>query len=258
MMKKHMALALVFVFAIGCDSETKPNDSGPSAKSIQADPVATSDETTASKSLEKAVAAKTNVESEPKPATADPSEKTVAVSKVDADPEPVSIDEPTASNQVRADLASFHEGDEKKRERLAELVDSQIPPDMQVTQWMNSEPLSLADLKGKIVVIDFWATWCGPCIRAIPHNNEIAEKYGDDVVLIGICHSRGSEKMKDMAEKKGIEYPIAIDPDGETVSAYKVNGYPDYYLIDRAGKLRIADCKNSSVDDAIEALLAEK
>jgi hypothetical protein len=63
--------------------------------------------------------------------------------------------------------------------------------------------------------------------------------------------------MKDTVTAKGIKYLVAADVDEKTVKAYKVNGYPDYYFIDRAGNLRIADCKNASVEDAIQALLAE-
>ena len=149
------------------------------------------------------------------------------------------------------------EGDAKKRERLAGLEGSP-PPTLAVENWINSESLTLQDLKGKVVLLDFWATWCGPCIRSIPHNNELQAKHAEaGLVVIGVCNTRGGENMAATAEKHGIEFPIAVDIEGKTDDAYRVNGYPDYYLIDRAGNLRIADCKNGSVDAAVEALLAE-
>jgi thiol-disulfide isomerase/thioredoxin len=118
--------------------------------------------------------------------------------------------------------------------------------------------MKLDELKGKVVLLDFWATWCGPCIAAIPHTNELAAKYKDKgLVIIGVCHPQGVEKMAQMAKDKGIKYPVTADKDGTTIKAYKVNSYPDYYFIDRSGNLRIADCANGKVDAAIEALLGE-
>lgn len=153
------------------------------------------------------------------------------------------------------DLSFAYEGNEVKRKRLEKLQDSEKPPALQLSEWINSEKLSLEGLKGKIVVLDFWATWCGPCIKSIPHNNQIHEKYKDQVVIIGVCHPRGSEKMAETVKQKGIKYPVAIDTAGKTIADYKVNGYPDYYVIDQEGKLVVADCANGKLDEVLEKLL---
>ena len=138
-------------------------------------------------------------------------------------------------------------------------IENKPAPKLTVANWTNSEAMSLDQLKGKVVLVDFWATWCGPCLASVPHTNELMEKYQNDgLVIIGVCNTRGAEKMADTAKAKGIKYPIAADVGGKTDDAYKVNSYPDYYFIDRAGNLRIADCKNGNVEDAIKALLAEK
>ena len=63
--------------------------------------------------------------------------------------------------------------------------------------------------------------------------------------------------MAETVAGHGIEYPVAADIDETTVAAYRVNGYPDYYVIDRAGNLCIADCRNSAVEEAIQRLLAQ-
>src|SRR5207245_10648264 len=67
-------------------------------------------------------------------------------------------------------------------------------PSLDVTNWINGE-VKPADLKGKVVVVDFYATWCGPCMAAIPHNNEMLKKYqSKGLVIIGVCtNKRGQE-----------------------------------------------------------------
>jgi thiol-disulfide isomerase/thioredoxin len=130
-------------------------------------------------------------------------------------------------------------------------------PVLALKGWINSKPLDLNALNGKIVVLDFWATWCGPCISAVPHTNEMKEKYAKKgVVIIGVCNQRGSEKMAATVKAHGIKYPVAVD--AGTNASYKVSSYPDYYLIDRKGILRWADVANSEVEKAIEILLKEQ
>lgn len=147
--------------------------------------------------------------------------------------------------------------DSKQRTTL-DAMQGKPAPALALKEWMNSKPLTLADLKGKIVVLDFWATWCGPCIAAIPHTNEMSKKYADKgVVFIGVCAMNGAEKMAATAKGKGIAYPIAADDGGATVKAYHVNSYPDYYIIDRKGNVRWADLANMDVEKAIELLLKE-
>ena len=92
----------------------------------------------------------------------------------------------------------------------------------------------------------------------------IIEIYSDPflreqiLVIIGVCHTRGAEKMNSVVKGRGIKYPVCADRFGITTSAYKVDSFPDYYLIDRQGKLRIADCKTESLEEAIKILLSEK
>ena len=142
--------------------------------------------------------------------------------------------------------------------RFADL-EGKPAPALAVENWMNSKTVTLADLKGKVVMLDFWATWCGPCIASIPKTNALMEKYGKDgLVIIGVCNTRGAETMAETAKDKGIQYPIAADIGGKTDAAYKVDSYPDYCFIDRSGIVRIGDCKNGNIEDAIKALLAEE
>ena len=149
------------------------------------------------------------------------------------------------------------EGDQQQREKFKE-IEGKPAPALQVENFINGDAVTLEQLKGKVVLLDFWATWCGPCIAAIPKTNELQAKYKDQgLVIIGVCHPRGVEKMEQTVKDKGIEYLVAADSQGKTIDAYMVSSFPDYYFIDRQGTLRIADCANGAVEEAIKALLAE-
>lgn len=93
----------------------------------------------------------------------------------------------------------------------------------------------------------------------MPKLRELAERYEDQgLVLIGVHTTRGGEDMADYVADSGIDYPVAIDVDSQTTSAFAVDSYPDYYLIDRAGNLRVADLANGDLERALGVLLAEQ
>jgi thiol-disulfide isomerase/thioredoxin len=174
---------------------------------------------------------------------------------------------PRAANPERKERVAREllEGDGRRRGAVARF--DQCPPAPSLGAFSKWTPAgeavgkatSLEELKGSIVVLDFWATWCGPCIASIPKNNALAKKYADKgVVLLGVCHPEGGEKMLEMVRSKGIEYTVLLDTRGEAIANYVVDSYPDYYVIDRDGHLRGADIGNGSVEAAIEALLAEE
>jgi len=164
---------------------------------------------------------------------------------------------PRSSTAAATIPAEWLEGDAAKRARLDGL-DPAAPPAWDLSEWINHAPVSRDDLAGKVVVLDFWATWCGPCISSIPKNNALAERYADEgLVVIGVCHPKGADKMADTVEEHGIAFPVAADADGTTIAGYHVDGFPDYYVFDRAGHLRGADVKNKHVEDVVKILLEE-
>jgi cytochrome c biogenesis protein CcmG/thiol:disulfide interchange protein DsbE len=108
----------------------------------------------------------------------------------------------------------------------------QKAPDLVVEKWLTKEP----DRKGKFVLIDFWATWCGPCRKAIPELNALHKKFGDRLVVIGVSDET-EEKVKSMKEPT-ITYFSAIDTQGRTKKAVEVKGIPHVLLIDPQGVVR--------------------
>ena len=131
-------------------------------------------------------------------------------------------------------------------------------PALSVTDWINGG-VTAAGVKGKVVVLDFYATWCGPCMRAIPHNNALLKKYADKgLVIIGVCTSNhGQESFVSNAKEQGMEYPAARDPELKSEKAWHVHYYPTYAVVDRKGIVRSIGLQPDNVEAVVTKLLAE-
>jgi len=107
--------------------------------------------------------------------------------------------------------------------------------------WINSKPLSLEELKGKVVLVDFWTYTCINCLRSLPYLKRWHEKYAKKgLVIIGV-HSpeftfeKDVENVKKAVKELGIEYPVALDSDMKTWHAYDNHYWPAKFIIDREG-----------------------
>lgn len=93
----------------------------------------------------------------------------------------------------------------------------------------------------------------------VPKLNALHLKYQKQgLVVIGICASAGRKELKAFTQKNEAHYPIAVDVKNQTIENYKVDGYHDYYILDRFGSLRIADCNDEKIEEMVVALLSEK
>jgi thiol-disulfide isomerase/thioredoxin len=172
-----------------------------------------------------------------------------------------------------------------RAKRLAALVGMDATP-LEVEAWVNGTPLTEADLRGKVVLLDFWAVWCGPCIATFPHLREWHEKYADKgLVIIGLTNyynftwddtagratrAQGEEKVtpekeREMlvkfAESHNLHHRFAIQKDKSLAEYYAVSGIPHVVVIDRAGKIRLirvgsGDKNAKDIGEMLEELIA--
>lgn len=104
-------------------------------------------------------------------------------------------------------------------------------PELIVEKWLSEKP----NTKGKFLLIDFWATWCGPCKKVIPDLNSYHQKFKDDLVVIGISNE---SETKLQTFNSQIEYYHATDSQKRTYSLYQVRGIPHTVIIDPDGFVR--------------------
>jgi thiol-disulfide isomerase/thioredoxin len=148
----------------------------------------------------------------------------------------------------------------EERNKAKDALEGKPPPALAVTGWENTDgnELTLAGLKGKVVVLDFWGVWCGPCRAAMPHLKELYARHKDEgLVVIGVHTKTKAEEMSAYVKEVELPWAVAVDAEGETVKSFAVDSYPDYYVIDRQGNLRVADLANKELDRVVEALLKE-
>lgn len=121
---------------------------------------------------------------------------------------------------------------------------------------LDGKTRSNTELSGKVVVVDFWATWCATCKETVPKLAELQEKYaGRGLTVVGISVDKGSaEKIKKAARKLGINYLVLHDKDNSLAGAFGFTGIPSLYVFDRSGSLLSA---MPGYDPEQEARLAE-
>jgi cytochrome c biogenesis protein CcmG/thiol:disulfide interchange protein DsbE len=109
----------------------------------------------------------------------------------------------------------------------------EVAPDFSL-QNSSGETVRLSDLRGKPVVINFWATWCGPCVREMPALQRYQDKY-PDFILLGIDEGEKADVVKKFTDKMKLTYRILIDEKGTVANLYKVMIMPTTYFVNRDG-----------------------
>ncbi len=153
------------------------------------------------------------------------------------------------------------------RSDASSLSDQGPAPEFQgIAQWLNSKPLMMAQLRGKIVLVDFWTYSCINCLRTLPYTKAWYKAYAKDgFVLIGVhtpefAFEKSTDNVKRALLQFGIEYPVAQDNGYKTWDAYHNSYWPAEYLIDAKGHIRLAhfgEGHYDEMDQAIRELLKE-
>jgi thiol-disulfide isomerase/thioredoxin len=161
------------------------------------------------------------------------------------------VGESTIAKEVAAQLETF--------KAIQSLAVGKAVPDIEGTD-LDGKKVKLSSYKGKVVLVDIWATWCGPCVRMIPHEREMVKKLKDKpFTLLSVSCDRTQEVLTKFFEKEAMPWDHWYDgPAGKVAKAFRVRAFPTLYLIDHTGTIRhkwVGSPETDKLDKAVEDLV---
>jgi cytochrome c biogenesis protein CcmG/thiol:disulfide interchange protein DsbE len=129
--------------------------------------------------------------------------------------------------------------------------------------FVRASDLDLSAYRGKVVYVDFWASWCGPCRESFPWLDGLVREYSSqNFVVIGVNVDKDRDRAERFLNETPADFPIIYDPHGDLATAYKVAGMPSAILIDRTGHVRFQHAGFSAkqkglYEEQLQTLLAE-
>ena len=115
------------------------------------------------------------------------------------------------------------------------------------------ERFQLSDFRGKVVFLNFWASWCGPCRAEMPAMQDLLAQYGDDLVIVAANNQEAYRPAKGFIDDLGVNYTeFALDPSGEIIDAYKVFTMPTSYFIDPEGRISAVHLGQITYEEMVE------
>lgn len=139
-----------------------------------------------------------------------------------------------------------------------ELARAKMAPPFSVTT-LDGQRVSMDELKGKVVLIDFWATWCGPCREALPHMKDIAKKFnGQPLVILSVSLDENEQRWKEFVEKNGMNWAQYRDAgfEGPVARSFAVTAIPHTFTIDVDGVLQDEHIGDAAIEGKLKKLVA--
>lgn len=170
------------------------------------------------------------------------------------------------TESVKKQLDILKEQKKDMESAVALPAQGNAPEFVGIEKWLNSEPLTMQSLRGKVVLVDFWTYTCINCIRTLPHVTSWYEKYKDKGFVVVGVHTpefefeKKKENVENAIKQYGIRYPVAQDNNYATWKAYSNQYWPAEYLIDAKGVIRrthFGEGEYDKTEEAIQALLTE-
>ena len=127
----------------------------------------------------------------------------------------------------------------------------------------SGQTLEMGALKGKVVLVNFWATWCPPCRREMPSMDRLDKmETGRPFTIVAVNVKESDDLVERFLEEMPVGFPVALDPEGKLAAAWKAFVYPTSYLVDKAGRIRYSlngtlEWDEPEVVDLIERLMLE-
>lgn len=151
----------------------------------------------------------------------------------------------------------------KRDHALADYKGDPQPPPLRLSD-LHGHMLDLADLKGRVVLVNFWATWCPPCVHEMPSMQRLADHFKDKAfTVLGVNMAEDVASVKDFIQHRvKVDFPIVLDTNGEALKAWRVFAFPTSYILDKHGRIRYAlfggiDWDAPDIKQTLTKLLAE-
>lgn len=124
-----------------------------------------------------------------------------------------------------------------------------------VAELTNGEKFNLADNKGKVVLINFWATWCGPCVEELPAIEKLQKEYGDKIEIVAVNYGEDKKTVDEFLKDKNYTFKVTYDENMDICNEYPSDGIPYLVVVDKEGKVHETMVGSAGADEQYKRVL---